>query len=74
MTNTIVAWNTEYLARAVAVLRAAGETVDDDLLAHISPALTEHVGFYGTYSFDVDSELADLDPTGYRPLRAASPM
>ena len=69
MTDLVVAWNTEYLDRTVAALRASGETIDDELLGHISPALTEHVRFRGTYAFDVDRELAGLDPAGYRPLR-----
>jgi len=69
VTDLVVAWNTEYLDRTVAALRASGETIDDELLGHISPALTEHVRFRGTYAFDVDRELAGLDPAGYRPLR-----
>jgi len=56
--------------RAVAELRASGRQVDDDLLALISPAHNENVGFYGTFSFDVDRELAAL-AEGYRPLRQA---
>ena len=67
------AWNAEYLGRAVAALRDSGQTVDDELLAHISPAMTEPVRLHGTYSFDVDRELAELDPAGYRPLRAVAP-
>ena len=40
--------------------------VDPDLLAHISPALMEHINPYGTYEFPVEAEYAR---TGYRPLR-----
>lgn len=36
------------------------------LLAHISPALLEHVNPYGTYDFAVEAEYAR---TGYRALR-----
>jgi hypothetical protein len=69
--NAIVAWTTEYLGLAVAELRTAGRQVDEELLTLISPAHNENVGFYGTFSFDVDRELAQL-ADGYRPLRQAS--
>lgn len=69
VTNLIVAWNIEYLARAVAALRSAGETVDDSVLAHLWPTMTGHVRFHGTYAFELDRELAALDAAGYRPLR-----
>lgn len=68
--NAIVAWTTEYLALAVAELRASGRQVDEDLLGLISPAHNENVGFCGTFSFAVDRELAAL-ADGYRPLRQA---
>ena len=70
MANAIVAWTTEYLGLAVAELRSSGRQVDEDLLALISPAHNENVGFYGTFSFYVDRELAAL-AEGYRPLRWA---
>jgi TnpA family transposase len=69
--NAIVAWTTEYLGLVVAGLRTAGRQVDEQLLALISPAHNENVGFYGTFSFDIDRELAQL-ADGYRPLRQAS--
>lgn len=69
--NAIVVWTTEYLGLAVAGLRTAGRQVDEELLALISPAHSENVGFYGTFSFDVDRELAQLTD-GYRPLRQAN--
>ncbi len=72
MTNAIVAWTTEYVGLAVADLRAAGRRIDDDVLAHISPAHNENIGFYGTFTFEIDEELAQL-VAGYRPLRIAKP-
>ena len=66
-----MAWTTEYLGLAFAGLRSAGHQVDEELLALISPAHNENVGFYGTFSFDVDRELAQLS-NGYRPLRQTS--
>jgi TnpA family transposase len=72
VTNAIVAWTTEYLALAVNQLRAAGRRIDDDVLAHVSPAHNENIGFYGTFSFEVATELAQL-VDGYRPLRPSRP-
>lgn len=50
----------------------AGRHVDDSVLAHISPAHSENVNFFGTISVDVDRELAQLDAAGYRPLRGTT--
>jgi TnpA family transposase len=66
-TNAIVCWMTEYLGLAVAALRAAGRSVDDELLVHIWPTHHENVHFYGTHTVDIDGELAKLDADGYRP-------
>ena len=68
----IVLWNAVYLARAVAALRARGDVVPDDLLAHVAPLGWEHVGLTGDYSW------ADAlsGPDRFRPLRdpQASPL
>jgi TnpA family transposase len=69
VTNAVVTWTTEYYGLAVAAMRAAGRRVEDAVLAHISPAHSENVNFFGTISVDVDRELAQLDAAGYRPLR-----
>ncbi len=71
LTNLIVAWNTEYLERAVEQRRADGLVIDDELLRHISPASHDHIRFHGSYAIDIQQERAELDTTGYRPLRAA---
>jgi len=71
VTNAIVAWTTEYLGLAVAERRAVGRPVDDEVLAHVSPAHNENVGFYGTFPIEVEKELAQL-VAGYRPLRHKS--
>jgi TnpA family transposase len=39
----IALWNTTYLADAVAALRAQGETIPADLLAHLSPMGWAHI-------------------------------
>lgn len=72
VTNAIVAWTTEYLGLAVAELRAGGRRIDDAVLAHVSPAHNENIAFYGTFSIEVDRELAQL-VGGYRPLRPTRP-
>ena len=71
VTNAVVAWTTEYYGLAVESMRAAGRRVDDEVLAHISPAHSENINSFGTIDVDIDGELAQLDPSGYRPLRAS---
>jgi TnpA family transposase len=73
LTNSVVTWTTEYYGLAINQMRAEGRAIDDELLAHISPAHSENVNFYGTIAVEVDTELAKLDPAGYRPLRPRSP-
>jgi hypothetical protein len=57
----------EQLDLALEHLAARRGRIDRDLLAHVSPALMEHVNPYGTYEFPVEAEYAR---TGFRPLRA----
>jgi hypothetical protein len=52
-------------------MRAAGRQVKDDVLAHISPAHSENINFFGAIEVDIDAELG---PTGYRPLRATDTL
>ena len=63
------AWTTEYYGLAVESMRTAGRRIDDEVLAHISPAHSENINFFGAVEVDVEGELAQLGPTGYRPLR-----
>lgn len=53
-------------------MRASGRLVRDESLAHISPAHSENVNFFGSIAVDVERELAQLGPSGYRPLRDRS--
>ena len=69
VTNAVVAWTTEYYGLAMDSMRAPGRLIDDDVLAHISPAHSENINFFGAIDVDIDAELAQLGPTGYRPLR-----
>lgn len=66
LTNAVITWTTEYYAMAVDRLRAAGRDIPDELLAHISPAHSENVNFFGTITVDVEAELAKLDENGLR--------
>lgn len=54
-TNAITAWTTEYLGLAVAEQRERGLRVDDELLAHMSPAHSENIGLFGTIIVDIDA-------------------
>jgi len=72
--NAVIAWTAEYFGLAVGSLRRGGRRVDDELLAHISPAHSENVNFFGAIEVDIDAEFAQLGPTGYRPLRAGDTL
>jgi TnpA family transposase len=69
VTNAVVTWTTEYYGLAVESMRGSGRRVDDEVLAHISPAHSENINFFGAIEVESESELAQLGPTGYRPLR-----
>ncbi|MEU1371385.1 hypothetical protein ABZ454_35375 [Streptomyces sp. NPDC005803] len=73
--RTVRLWDARRADSALrpAQMRAEGRAVDDELLAPISPAHSENVNFFGTINVEVDTELATLDPAGYRPLRPRRP-
>lgn len=54
MTHLISTWNAVYLQGAVDHLRSLGETVSDEVLAHISPLRFEHIVFSGDYVWRQD--------------------
>lgn len=64
-----MAWTTEYYDLAVEPMRGAGRRVDGEVLAHISPAHSENINFFGAIDVDIEGEPAQLGPTGHRPLR-----
>ena len=72
LTNSVITWTTEYYQLAVRQLRGQGRDVPDEILAHISPAHSENINFFGVITVDVEAELAKLDPAGWRPLRPAA--
>ena len=61
----IVLWNTIYLGRAVAELRAQAETLPDKPLAHIAPLGWEHISLTGDYVWPS----LQSDQKAFRPLR-----
>lgn len=67
ITNTAVLWTTTYIGDALDALRAEGHAVADEAAAHLTSAQHEHINFYGTYTFDAETELRRQ---GHRPLRA----
>ncbi|WP_424886994.1 hypothetical protein [Streptomyces sp. XH2] len=69
MTDPVVTWTPDCYGLAVAQMRAEGRAVDDELLAHISPAHSENADLFGTITVEIATELAELAPAGYRPLR-----
>ena len=70
VTNAVVAWTTEYYGLAVESMRAAGRHVDDEVLAHISPAHSENINFFGAIEVDIDSRARPARPDR---LPAAAP-
>ena len=62
--SAVILWNTVYLSHAVAELRANGERVRDDLLAHIAPLGWEHITFNGDYVWPTEPL-----QNAFRPLR-----
>lgn len=64
-------WTRGYCGLAVGAMHAEDLSVDDEVLAHISPVRSENVNFFGAIDVDVEGELAKLDVNGFRSLRAA---
>jgi TnpA family transposase len=52
LSNAVVVWDTVHMAKVVERLRARGETVSDEDLAHIAPLAHRHVIPNGTYNFE----------------------
>jgi TnpA family transposase len=48
----IVYWNSTYMADALDHMRGFGRQVPDELLAHTSPLMWEHIGFSGDFLWD----------------------
>ena len=46
------------------IAAAAGRRIDDEVLAHISPAHNENINFFGSIGVDTETELAELAELG----------
>ncbi len=66
VTAAIVLWNTVYLERAIQAIKAQGQTVDGDLLQHVSPLGWEHINLTGDYVWRKDRK---VEEGKFRPLR-----
>ena len=66
LTNAVVVWHTDYMQKVIAQLRAEGYPVQDEDLAHLSPAWFEHRSRLGKYPF---AEQEYLLRNSLRPLR-----
>ena len=65
----IMLWNTLYLERAVAALRAQGYQVADALLKHVAPIHWNHVILTGDYNWRQNRR---VEKGGFRPFRPQS--
>jgi TnpA family transposase len=63
VTNAVIVWNTVYMGAVIDRLKAKGERIDPEDLAHLSPARYDHINPYGRYQFLVDRW------AGKKPLR-----
>ena len=66
VTAAIVLWNTAYLERAIQAIKDQGQTVDGDLLQHVSPLGWEHINLTGDYVWRKDRK---VEEGKFRPLR-----
>lgn len=64
--NAISVWNTTYLHEAVKYLNTQN-SIDENLLKHITPLRWEHINFLGEYRFNtkLDMEDGSLRPLNY---------
>lgn len=66
MTNAVIIWNTIYIAAALDYLKQAGYEINEEDIAHLSPARFEHINPYGKYRFNLAE---NQSRQGLRPLR-----
>ena len=68
LTNACILWTTIYLGHAITAHQNEGHPVEDQHLAHISPARFQHINPYGTYNLNVEAILQRIQ---HRPLKPA---
>lgn len=66
VTAAIVLWNTVYLERGIQAIKDHRETVDENLLQHLSPLGWEHINLTGDYVRRQDRR---VEKGKFRPLR-----
>jgi TnpA family transposase len=66
ITAAVVLWNTTYLERAIQSMKSHGQTIDENLLSHLSPLGWEHINLTGDYVWRNSKRLGD---DKFRPLR-----
>jgi TnpA family transposase len=66
--TAITLWNTAYMERALTALRA-DRSIEDELLAHLSPLSWEHIHLTGDYVWHANKRVAK---GRFRPLRRGS--
>lgn len=64
-------WMNEHGTHCSCASKAEGHTITDEAISHLSPALLDHINPYGSYTFDVERELARGTR---RPLRPATTL
>jgi hypothetical protein len=69
VTAAIVLWNTVYLERAIQALKEHGQSIDKNLLQHLSPLGWEHINLTGDYVWRQNKKVAKGK---FRPLRPIS--
>jgi TnpA family transposase len=66
--TAITLWNTVYMERALAALRA-DRSIENDVVAHLSPLSWEHIHLTGDYMWHANKRVAK---GRFRPLRRSS--
>jgi len=66
--TAITLWNTVYMERALAALRAE-RPIEDNLVAHLSPLSWEHIHLTGDYVWHANKRVAK---GSFRPFRRSS--
>lgn len=69
VTAAIVLWNTVYLERAIQALEEHGQSIDKNLLQHLSPLGWEHINLTGDYVWRQNKK---AEKGRFRPLRPIS--
>lgn len=62
----IILWNTVYLERAIQHMKDKGQSINENLIQHLSPLGWEHINFTGDYVWRQNKLIGKGD---FRPLR-----